>query len=88
MRNSGAGPVTAERSVVSKKKHKKKRAKQTTLAFVGGAVASALAKALGKILSDAVEVAAERLTEVEEKASKAIKKKKRHAVDGLQAVTS
>ena len=68
-----------------KKKHKKKKAKsQGTLALIGGI----LAQALGQILGDAVEVAAERLSDVQDKASRAIKKKKRDAVDAAQAVAS
>lgn len=66
-----------------KKKHKKKKTKsEGTLAFVG----AILSQAIGQILGDAVEVAAERLADVQDKASRAIKKKKKHAASGVQAV--
>ena len=69
---------------MAKKKHKKKGAKgpQGTVAFIG----AVLSQAIGQILGDAVEVAAERLTQAQQKASKAIKKKARQAKDGAQAV--
>jgi hypothetical protein len=69
--------------VAHKKKHKKKKTKpEGTLTFIG----AILSQAIGQILGDAVEVAADRLADVQEKASRAIKKKKREAVETAQAV--
>jgi hypothetical protein len=70
--------------VGNKKKHKKhKKLKE------GGAlalVAALLSQAIGQILGDAVEVAAERLEGVQDKARRAMKKKKRDAVATAHAV--
>lgn len=68
-----------------KKKHKKKKAKSDGAFAMVGAI---LAQAIGQVLGDAVEVAAKRLSDVQDKASRAIKKKKRAAADGEQAVAS
>lgn len=72
---------------MSKKKHKKKKTKPEGILTFAGAI---LSQAIGQILGDAVEVAAERLTEVQDRARKAIKRKKKEAtdaaVDTVQAV--
>lgn len=67
-----------------KKKHKKKKSKSDgPLAFAFAIVA----QALGQVLGDAVQVAAERLADAEDKPRRALRKKKRDAVDSAQAVT-
>lgn len=71
---------------MSKKKHgkRKKSKRKSTLALFG----AMLSQALGQVLGDAIELAAEHVSDLQDKARKAMKKKRRPELEDGSPVTS